>query len=212
LPYRERSFYAILLFVPARSSAVEQLPFKQLVGGSIPPGRTDFMTVIIIHNIRSSHNVGSVFRSIDCLLGTQDVVVYLTGYTPNPLDKYERPNKDLSKVALGAELDIVWKIGEISEVIKEVKKQGYEVVGVELAENAQSLSSFFSNHVNSNNNGDRKKYALIFGNEVTGIESEVLALCDSVLQIDMKGNKESLNVSVCAGIVLYELSRHLKVE
>jgi 23S rRNA (guanosine2251-2'-O)-methyltransferase len=212
LPYRERSFYAILLLVPARSSAVEQLPFKQLVGGSIPPGRTDFMTVIILHNIRSSHNVGSVFRSIDCLLGTQDIAVYLTGYTPTPLDKYERPNKELSKVALGAELDIVWKVGEIEGIVGDLKKKGYEVVGVEIAEDAKPLTSFFSNHVNGNKNGDSKKYALIFGNEVTGIEPEVLALCDSVLQIDMKGSKESLNVSVCAGIVLYELSRHLKVE
>ncbi len=145
---------------------------------------------IILHDIRSSHNVGSIFRTADAL-GIEKA--YLTGFTPAPQDQFGRDNKEIIKVALGGEKSVAWEaVKNIGTVIKKLKAEGFRIVAVE--QHARSV--------------DYKKYKIskptvfIFGNEVNGVPEKVISLCDDVLCIDMKGKKESLNVSVAFGIAL----------
>lgn len=138
--------------------------------------------VIIAHDIRSLHNVGSVFRSADCF-GIERV--YLTGYTGTP------PRSEIAKTALGAEDRVPWEAGEVFEVIARLKATGYRVVALE-------------NGVEAGPIGPREgKIALVLGNEVEGIEADVLAGVDETVEIPMPGRKRSLNVSVAAGIAMF---------
>ena len=149
--------------------------------------------VVILHDIRSNANVGSIFRTAD----TAGVdMIYLTGYTPSPLDRFGRPVKEIAKIALGAEKTVKWKkVKNISKVIAELKKEKFKIVAVE----------------QSGNSVDYKKVkksahtAFVFGNEVKGVSPKVLSLVDVVAEIPMKGKKESLNVSVSAGIALFRI-------
>ena len=145
---------------------------------------------ILLHDIRSTHNVGSIFRTSDAL-GVNKI--YLSGYTPAPIDKYGRARKDIAKVALGAEKDISWEYVEDSvKTIKKLKKEGYQVIVVE----------------QDNKSVDYKKVKIVYpvlfvvGNEVDGVDKKVLSLCDIVAEIPMMGKKESLNVSVAFGVAL----------
>ncbi len=147
-------------------------------------------TIVILHNIRSSLNVGSVFRTAD---GAGVSEVYLTGYTPLPIDRFGRVEKKIAKTALGAEENIPWKHDDISETIQSLKNEGYSIVGVEQTPNSKDYKGF----------KPKDKTVFIFGNEVEGILKEVLEICDDVIEIPMHGKKESLNVGVTAGIILF---------
>ncbi|HEX4850656.1 MAG TPA: RNA methyltransferase [Puia sp.] len=147
--------------------------------------------VIILDNVRSMHNVGSVFRTADAFLLDG---IYLCGYTPQP------PHRDIHKTALGATETVNWQyFSTTPEAIMHLKKEGYRVGAVEQVEKSIPLHEFSSDSA--------EKLAIIFGNEVTGIDDEVLKLCDYFIEIPQWGMKHSLNVSVAAGIVLWELTR-----
>ena len=148
-------------------------------------------TRIILHNIRSAYNVGSIFRTAD---GAGVSKVYLTGYTPEPKDKFGRWRKDISKVALGAEKSIPWeKHKDILELIEKLKYKSFQIVAVEQDKKSR----------NYRNLKLKQKRAFIFGNETEGIEKSILKKADVILEIRMEGKKESLNVSVAVGIILF---------
>lgn len=148
---------------------------------------------LILHNIRSNHNVGSIFRTAD---GAGVAKLWLTGYTPTPLDQFKRVNNEIAKTALGAEQSLAWEKREsIVDLITELKKEGYKILALE--QNEKSV-----NYTKAKLAG---KTALIVGNEVGGVEPEVLNLCDQIIEIPMRGSKESLNVAVATGIALFRL-------
>lgn len=145
---------------------------------------------VVLHDIRSIHNVGSIFRTADCL-GVSEII--LVGYTPTPNDRFGRPRKDFSKVSLGAEKTICWRhFPKIYEALKFLKERGVYVIAVEQAPDSVDYRKI------------KPKFpvAFVFGNEVDGISPAVLSRCDVVTEIIMRGSKESLNVSVAAGIAL----------
>lgn len=153
--------------------------------------------VVILHNIRSTHNVGSMFRTADAA-GIEKL--YLSGITPVPLDRFGKVRPDVAKVALGAELSIPWEyVSSTVRIIKKLKKNGYVIVSLE-----QSKNSVVYNKIKFSKN---KKIALVVGNEVKGLSQNILELSDVVMEIPMKGNKESLNVSVAFGIAVYALTK-----
>lgn len=148
-----------------------------------------FPIVVILENIRSMHNVGSVFRTADAFLISG---IRLCGYTPKP------PHRDIHKTALGATDTVAWQYSEkTADAINVLKQEGYKVFAVEQVEKSISLRDFSFHR--------SEKIAVIFGNEVTGIEQEALNLCDGSIEIPQYGMKHSLNISVAAGIVLWEL-------
>ena len=149
--------------------------------------------VLILDNIRSVHNVGSIFRTAE----TAGVVkIYCLGTTPTPLDRFSLKRKDFAKVALGAEDLVPWEYLEAGEVLlKKLKKDGFYIVALE--QDAKS--------VNYRKIKCGKKVALIVGNEVGGVSGSLLKLSDEIAEIPMQGKKESLNVAVATGIMLYSL-------
>ena len=146
--------------------------------------------VAVLENIRSAYNVGSIFRTADAFLLEG---VYICGYTAYP------PHKEIKKTALGAEETVAWKyFKNIGEAISEIKGLGYKVYAVEQAVDSWKLGSF---------SAEEDKVAVIFGNEVTGVEQSTIQLCDGVIEIPQLGMKHSLNVATAAGVVLWELIR-----
>lgn len=149
------------------------------------------MVSVILHNIRSVHNVGSIFRTADAAGVAK---IFLAGYTPAPIDRFGRINKELAKTALGAEKTVVWEsVKSISPFLSRLKKEKVVLVAVEQAP--------FSIHFKKIQR--KRNIAFIFGNEVTGLPLSILKKCNCVAEIPMRGKKESLNVSVAAGIVLF---------
>lgn len=147
---------------------------------------------VVLDNIRSMHNVGSVFRTADAFLLEG---ICLCGYTPQP------PHRDIHKTALGATETVSWSHHSATlEAVLQLKQEGYQLWAIEQAEGSIGLQEFQQ----FNNPG---KLAVIFGNEVTGVDAEVLKHCDGCIEIPQLGMKHSLNVSVAAGIVLWELVR-----
>lgn len=147
--------------------------------------------VVVLDNIRSMHNVGSVFRTADAFLIES---VYLCGYTPRP------PHRDIHKTALGATESVEWRYFENTlDAVEELRARGYEVFAVEQVTDSIPLNQLYQDE------GD--KLALVFGNEVSGVDSTVLARCNGSIEIPQFGMKHSLNVSIAAGIVLWELVR-----
>lgn len=146
---------------------------------------------LILHDIRSSENVGSIFRTADAAGVSK---IYLTGYTPAPLDRFKRKNTKLAKAALGAEDTVLWEHAQdILLLIKKLKDDGVRVVAVEQDPRARPyMGVTLATHT-----------AYILGNEVEGIQSGVLDVVDEIVEIPMYGKKESLNVSVAAGIMLF---------
>jgi 23S rRNA (guanosine2251-2'-O)-methyltransferase len=143
---------------------------------------------LILPNIRSAHNVGSMFRTADAF-GVEKL--FLVGYTAHP------PHTQIDKVSLGAETWVSWESCEdVVHCIKKLKREGCLVVGLEKTETSELLESGM---------GEKRDVALIVGNEVDGIDPSVLLFCDNVVHIPMQGKKESLNVSVATGIALYAL-------
>ncbi len=146
---------------------------------------------IILHNIRSVHNVGAIFRTAEAAGVSK---IFLTGYTPAPIDRFGRWRKDIAKSALGAEKMLLWESRQnTASLLKNLKKEKFKIIAVE-----QSPKSVDYKKIRIKN-----KTAIIFGNEVTGLSPAVLRKCDVVAEIPMKGRKESLNVSVAAGIFLF---------
>lgn len=144
--------------------------------------------VIVLDNVRSFHNVGSVFRSADSFLLEG---VYLCGITAQP------PHRDINKTALGATESVDWKyFSETFEAIERLKRDNYELLAVEQTEGSIPLNKF-SPEIN-------KKYALIFGHEVNGVNQKVIDTCSGSLEIPQIGTKHSLNISVSVGIVIWD--------
>jgi 23S rRNA (guanosine2251-2'-O)-methyltransferase len=146
--------------------------------------------MVVLDNIRSMHNVGSVFRTADAFLAEG---ICLCGYTPQP------PHRDIHKTALGATETVDWLYFPTTvEAVKELKGRGYKVYAIEQVEQSISLEKFADTG---------QPVAIVFGNEVEGVDSEVIKLCDGYIEIPQLGMKHSLNISVAAGIVLWEMVR-----
>jgi 23S rRNA (guanosine2251-2'-O)-methyltransferase len=147
--------------------------------------------IVVLENIRSMQNVGSVFRTADAFLVE---AIYLIGYTPQP------PHRDIHKTALGATETVTWKyFATTAEAIADLKANGYKLFGIEQTEGSILLQDF--------EKAKEEKIALIFGNEAEGVEQETLLQCDGCIEIPQFGMKHSLNISVAAGVVLWEMAR-----
>ena len=160
---------------------------------------------VLLHNIRSSHNVGSIFRTSDAA-GVSEI--YLSGYTPRPVDRFGRAQKEITKTALGAENTTPWEYAtNPRSILSKLKKDGWTIIGVEQDTRAKDYRSL----------KPREKTVFVFGNEVRGISPEIRDQCDGLVEIPMQDamvrqahhprhsgrGKESLNVSVAAGIILF---------
>jgi len=149
--------------------------------------------ILILHNVRSVENVGAMFRTADAVKINK---IYLTGYTPAPLDRFGRKRKDLAKSALGAEEFVSWESKKsISSLLTKLKEDEFFIVAIE-----QDKKSIDYKKVKL-----RGKNAFIVGPEVTGIPKNILKKCDLIAEIPMQGKKESLNVSTALGIVLFRM-------
>ncbi len=150
--------------------------------------------IIVLDNIRSLNNIGSVFRTADAFLIEK---IYLCGITAKP------PHKDIHKTALGATDSVTWEYAEDTKtVITQLQKEDITCLAIEQAENATMLDDFKPKK--------GTKYAVIMGNEVKGVQQEVVSQCDAVLEIPQLGTKHSLNISVSCGIVLWDIFSKLK--
>lgn len=151
--------------------------------------------VVVLDNIRSALNVGSCFRTADAFILEH---VYLCGITATP------PHREILKTALGATETVGWSHhANTADLIPALKEKGYQIIAVEQADKSISLEEFEIL--------PGKKYALIFGNEVGGVDDEALALCDYCLEIPQFGTKHSINVAVCIGIVSWELFKKIRM-
>ena len=147
--------------------------------------------VAVLENVRSAYNVGSVFRTADAFLLEG---IYICGYTAHP------PHKEIRKTALGAEDTVAWNYFKTAaEAIDDLKSRGFTVYALEQVENSTSLQQV------AFNKGD--KVALVFGNEVTGVEQDTIHRCDGTIEIPQLGMKHSLNIAVAAGVALWEFVR-----
>ncbi len=148
---------------------------------------------LILHNIRSIHNVGSIFRTAD---GAGISKIILSGYTPAPIDRFNLPRKDFAKVSLGAEKTIPWvQTKTFGAAVNLLKKENYFIAAIEQDKRSTPLFDFKA--------PKDRPLALVLGNEVLGVSPASLKLCDAILEIPMRGKKESLNVSVTAGIAMF---------
>ena len=151
--------------------------------------------IVVLDDIRSLHNIGSVFRTADAFLIEK---IYLCGITATP------PHKEIQKTALGATDTVAWEHQEsVLEVIQKLQSEGVTVLAVEQVEQAYLLDAFKVDTA--------KKYALVFGNEVYGVNQEAVALCNGCIEIPQLGTKHSLNIAVSAGIVIWDLFKQFKV-
>jgi 23S rRNA (guanosine2251-2'-O)-methyltransferase len=150
--------------------------------------------IIILDNVRSSYNVGAIFRTAD---GAGVTEVLLLGYSPTPIDRFGRPNPKIVKTSLGASATVPWRsiesLSETLEAVARLQRSGFTIVAVEQVARSTKLDAFTV----------PDKVAYIVGNEIAGVRSELLGVADAVLEIPLLGKKESLNVSVTAGIVLF---------
>ena len=150
--------------------------------------------ILVLDDIRSLHNIGSVFRTSDAFLIEK---IYLCGITATP------PNKEIHKTALGATETVSWEYQkDVLVAIEKLKKENVAVFAIEQVENAVFLQDFKIEK--------GKKYALIFGNEVFGVSQAAIELCDGSIEIPQLGTKHSLNISVSAGIVVWDLFQKMK--
>lgn len=148
--------------------------------------------IIVLENIRSAYNVGSVFRTSDAFLVE---AIYIIGYSAKP------PHKEIKKTALGAEETVDWKYFKTTaEAIDELRARGFNVYAAEQAEGSYKLNAIGFE--------PNEKIAVVLGNEVTGVEQSTIALCDGCLEIPQLGMKHSLNIATAAGVILWELVRN----
>lgn len=151
--------------------------------------------IVILHDIRSVINVGAIFRTCDAV-GVSEII--LSGTSPAPIDRFGRIRSDFAKSALGAEKTVIWKqVPNITTTITELKKDGYTVCCIEQSPNSIDYKSITIE--------PNSKIVVIPGNEVDGVPMDIQNMSDAILEIPMHGSKESLNVSVATGIVLYRL-------
>ncbi|EKD58239.1 MAG: tRNA/rRNA methyltransferase (SpoU) [uncultured bacterium] len=152
---------------------------------------------LILHDIRSAYNVGAIFRTAD---GSGVSKIYLSGYTPAPAEDDKlaksRADKMIEKTALGAEQSVSWeKCDDLGKLLESLKEENFSIVALEKNDDSIDIRKY-----------DKKfPMAIILGNEVDGVDQSVLEKCDAVVSIPMRGKKESLNVSVAAGIAMYEM-------
>ena len=166
-----------------KNSELSRLSIDEFKNSSKTP------VIVILDNIRSAHNVGSVFRTCDAFLIDK---IILCGITAIP------PNKEIRKTALGSSESVDWRYYKnTEEVIIKLKKKDYQIIAVEQANKSIKLESFRPEN--------EKKYAIIFGNEIKGISQKIIDNSDSVIEIPQFGTKHSLNVSVSAGIVIWDI-------
>lgn len=152
--------------------------------------------IAVLDNIRSMHNVGSVFRTADAFLIE---AIFLCGYTPQP------PHRDINKTALGSTDTVDWiHFASATEAVIELQKNGYRVYAVEQVTESVSLEKMHYS--------EDQKIAVVFGNEVEGVSNDVLALADGYIEIPQLGTKHSLNISVAAGIVLWEITKNSLIQ
>ena len=147
--------------------------------------------VVVLDNVRSQSNVGSIFRTADAF-ATE--AIYLCGITACP------PHREIQKTALGATEAVYWKyFPKTIDAINSLRKEGYHIIAIEQAEGSVSLNAFKAEK--------DKRYALVFGHEIHGVDQEALDMCDSCIEIPQFGTKHSFNIAISAGIVLWELNR-----
>lgn len=150
--------------------------------------------IIVLDNIRSLNNIGSVFRTSDAFLIEK---IYLCGICATP------PSKEIHKTALGATESVDWEYAEDTlELVKKLKDSGIKVLSIEQAENSTKLDTFFPEK--------NQKYAIVMGNEVKGVQQEVVDASDLCIEIPQLGTKHSLNISVTTGVVIWDLFSKLK--
>ena len=151
--------------------------------------------VVVLDNVRSLHNIGSVFRTSDAF---RVECIYLCGITAVP------PHPEIHKTALGAEFTVDWKyVDNAIEAVDNLRQKGYVVYSVEQTENSIMLENIRLEQ--------GKRYAVVLGNEVKGVQQEVIDHSDGCIEIPQYGTKHSLNVSVAAGIIIWDLSKQLKI-
>lgn len=152
-------------------------------------------TAVLLHNVRSAHNVGSIFRTCDAAGVSK---IYLSGYTPRPVDRFGRPQKEIAKTALGAEKTLAWEYATTpAAFLKQLRTDGWRIVGVEQDARARDYRSL----------AVADKTVFLLGNEVRGLSASLRDKCDVLIEIPMRGTKESLNIAVAAGIVLFNTQR-----
>ena len=182
--------------VPSKNKNMRKLNNEELprlsvdefkVAGKIP-------VVVVLDHVRSCNNVGSIFRTSDALLIEK---IYLCGITATP------PDKEIHKTALGSENTVDWEYFKTTEEIIEIlKNKGYTIIAIEQVEGSIELQDYVPS--------PNEKLALIFGNEVKGVQQEVVNLCDKTIEIPQFGTKHSFNISVSAGIVLWEIFKKVR--
>jgi len=149
--------------------------------------------IIVLDNVRSLSNVGSIFRTADAFLTD---AIYLCGITSCP------PHREIQKTALGATESLTWKYFTTTiEAVKELKGKGYKIIAIEQAEGSTELQNLQIEK--------RQKYALIFGHEVNGVDQEIVNICDHCVEIPQFGTKHSFNIAISVGIVLWEVNKTL---
>ena len=153
--------------------------------------KTDIQIELILLDIRSTYNVGAMFRTADAIGVSK---IYLAGITPAPTDRFGRPRSDIAKSALGSEKTMPWEsIKNVTPLLTKLKKTGFQIIAIEQSKNSVDYKKITPN----------PKVVVILGNEVKGIKDTILKKCDIVAEIPMRGKKESLNVSVSCGIALF---------
>ena len=153
--------------------------------------------IVILHNVRSLYNVGSIFRTADAVGVSK---IYLCGITPKPIDEFGRPREQLTKVSLGAEKYIEWEyFKSTTRLINEFKTRGYKIFAIEQSKKSIPYYKIPKSYI------PNSKFCLILGNEIKGLPQSILKQADKILEIPMKGKKESLNVSVAFGIIAFNL-------
>jgi tRNA G18 (ribose-2'-O)-methylase SpoU len=147
--------------------------------------------IIVLDNVRSLSNVGSIFRTADAFLTE---AIYLCGITSCP------PHREIQKTALGATESVTWKyFTTTTEAVNELKKKGYQIIAIEQAEGSTDLQNL---QIEKN-----RKYALVFGHEVNGVDQEIVNICDRCVEIPQFGTKHSFNIAISVGIVLWEVNK-----
>ena len=149
--------------------------------------------ILVLHDIRSAQNVGAIFRTADAC-GISKII--LSGYSPTPIDRFGRKRSNISKSALGAEDSIKWEFSDsIIETVKSLKDGGFQIISIEQSEKSVDYKEIKM----------KDRNVFIVGNEVSGVDSELLDVSDIIAEIKMLGEKESLNVSVASGIALFRI-------
>ena len=147
--------------------------------------------IIVLDNVRSQSNIGSIFRTADAFLTE---AIYLCGITATP------PHREIQKTALGATDSVPWKyFSKTADAVNELREKGYRIIGIEQTEGSVELQNIEIN--------GKEKYALIFGHEVNGVDQDILNLCDLCIEIPQFGIKHSFNIAISVGIVLWELNK-----